>query len=330
MIDRLKPKDRGDDGGGGGGGGMREGFNLIVVLAIAAASLVAAFITFGLLDSGGQIEDNSRSLTGAIVGFVVAFSAISLAYSRLLQLQLTGMSRSLQDRNSELTREVEELRQQVIRSAERPTGYDIEVLDQHGMVMARPREYQSRGGVIIDVEQRDRLLEEGSEDFDPVPARLFVKYIPAPKKVTPDVYNEAYANRASESSLYELKACERTVVGGDDKATTALRVTTAGISSVTLTKDRLSGELKRHARAIERSRWDDIELLESPNLLPSSSLGDIEHSKVVYVRQRMTTVVCFHQDLSKVFFFGFEDDEYDFVNSVEALNRSLRSVRFLV
>ena len=324
MTDRLKPPDRGNSGG------MREGFNLIAVLLIAAASLVAAFITFGLLNSSGQIEDSSRSLTGGIVGFVVAFSAISLAYGRLLQFQVTALSHSLQERNSELNREVEELRQQVIRSAERPAGYDIEVLDQHGMVMARPREYQSRGGVIIDVEQRDLLVEDGSKDFDPVPARLFVKYIPAPNKVTPDVYYEAYANRAAESSLYELKACERTVVGGDDKATTALRVTTSGINSVTLTKDKLSGELKRHSRAIERSRWDDIEILETPNVLPSSSLGDIEHSKVVYVRQRMTTVVCFHQDLSKVFFFGFEDDEYDFVNSVEALNRSLRSVRFLV
>lgn len=307
---------------------MREGFSLVVVLSIAAASLLVASVTFGVLESSGQVADSTRSLGGAVVGFLASFSIISLTYSRLLRLQSTAINRGLQDRNSTLSRQVEELSQQLIRGAERPSGYDIEVLDQHRIVMARPREYTSRGGVIVDLEQPD---DPGAEDgtIDLVPARLFVKYIPAPEGTTVAQYYRDYAERAGNSALVEMMACERTVVGADMRAVPSLRVTSQGVMAVTVKRDPTTKTVKRHTRLIPRSSWDQITESEEPRITLPPDEDDTGTSHTFHLRVRLANVVCLHPDLEKVFFFGFEDDEDDFVDSVEALNRSLRSVRFL-
>ncbi len=308
---------------------LKEGFSLVVVLAIAAASLVVAIVTFGVLESSGEVTDSLRSVSGAVVGFLISFAVISASYARLLHIQSTAVDRRLRDRNESLREQVEELSQQLIRGAGRPEGYDIEALEHHQIVMARPSPYVSRGGVIMDLQEPPEEQPDESGEIDLVPARLFVKYIPAPRHTTVDDFYDDYASRAEDNAVYELKGCERTVVGEDIRAVPSLRVTWQGVSAVNIHRDPISAEIERHSRLIPRAGWDEVEIIETPRTKLAREEDGSFQPQTIHVRVRMANVVCFHVDLKRVFFFGFEDDEIDFVRTVEALNRSLRSVRFL-
>jgi len=60
---------------------MRDIHPLWAYIAISLLSLLVAYITFGILDSTGFIDDERIQLGGAAAGFIVIFMVVSRRYS---------------------------------------------------------------------------------------------------------------------------------------------------------------------------------------------------------------------------------------------------------
>lgn len=139
-------------------GSKTDVLNFIVWLAIAAVGLISAYVTFGILQSTASGTSQGIVVGGAIAGAIVSWAVLTSVF-----LQVRTSSGELE----RLRRKVEELQQKVIRGAPHPSGFDIEVAERHRIVLARPREWEPRGGTILDLGEQLNF-EEPLEKFPSV------------------------------------------------------------------------------------------------------------------------------------------------------------------
>lgn len=132
-------------------------FDLGIWFAIAIVGLVAAYVTFGVLQSTASGTSHGIVVGGAIAGAIVSWGVLTSVF-----LQVRTSSGELEM----LRRKIEELQQKVIRGAPRPPGFDTNVSERHRIVLANPREWEPRGGTIFDLSEPDELHRSG----DPFPA----------------------------------------------------------------------------------------------------------------------------------------------------------------
>lgn len=101
--------------------------------------IITAIVCFRILDSTAETE-SGIPLTGAIVGALVSWSALSNVF-----LQLRRSNRTTESFHDL----VDKLQNKVVRSSPLPVGYEREVDERHGLVLARPEGWKPRGGVLF-------------------------------------------------------------------------------------------------------------------------------------------------------------------------------------
>lgn len=114
-------------------------------LLIFVASLVVAYVLFGILESSGSAELRQWKLGGAFAGF--AFTAGLLAST---VLQLYREMRRTKERD--YVRQIQELQSKVIRGAPKPPGFTIDVDERHQLVFARPEGWRHKAGALYSYE----------------------------------------------------------------------------------------------------------------------------------------------------------------------------------
>lgn len=126
-------------------------FDLIVLLLILAGGLVTAYVSFGILSSAAQGQFAKYSFSGAFAGAIISWAALTSVY-----LQLRGSNKEI----DELRARNEELQHKLIRGAPKPEGFTIEVDERQRIVLARPEEWEPKGGVIFDLELSDQKMKK--------------------------------------------------------------------------------------------------------------------------------------------------------------------------
>ena len=143
-------------------------FDAVVWFFIAAVGLVAAYVCFGILNSEVSGRFQEYSVGGAIAGAVVSWAVLTSVY-----LQLRGSSNELQ----ELRNRSNELQSKLIRGAPRPQGFETEVDERQRIVLARPKDWQPKGGTMFDLQLPDETMKSG----DTFPAAFRCFFVPIEK-----------------------------------------------------------------------------------------------------------------------------------------------------
>lgn len=84
-----------------------------------------------------------------------------------------------------------------------------------------------------------------------------------------------------------------------------------------------------HADSPAASQSADAPAAHEPKADPAIMEEETEERMRYLVKINHMTVFCYHEELSKIFYFDFYDDRDDFPRSSEAFNRILESTRFL-
>ena len=176
--------------------------DMLPLVAIGLLGGGAAYVCFGLLDSAANVE-SGYSISGAIVGLLLSWSALGSLY-----MNLRRDSREF----GELVRDNRELSRKLLRSA--PRRFELEVDDHQRVVLARPREWERGGGTIFDYQTGlEHMVEE-----DVFPARFSLVYEPVLDDVTPDQFYQRVRG-SYDDYLTEMGASyssETIQVGGTD------------------------------------------------------------------------------------------------------------------
>src|SRR5215213_50763 len=150
------------------GMGKDKLIDLVAVVAIALIGLLTAYVCFGLLQSQATTDGSAipgYSLGGAIAGALATVSLLSTIYLRIRKS--SGDLQQLRDENQnelqKLRESNQELQQKLIRGAPRPKGFDTEVSELEKIVLARPRDWTPRGGVIFEYELPKSEARKGDE-----------------------------------------------------------------------------------------------------------------------------------------------------------------------
>lgn len=144
---------------------MEKTFDLIAVVVIAAVGLFIAYVTFGILDSQADAKIKSYSVSGAIAGALISISLLASVYMQLRKSSIEV--HELRSRNKQLE-------SKVIRGAPKPKDFEIEVAEPQHLVLARPRTWEPKGGVIFNFEKPESDMKEG----DIFPAQFTVSFTP--------------------------------------------------------------------------------------------------------------------------------------------------------
>ena len=194
---------------------FRELIDVVIWLLIAVVGLVTAYVTFGVLQSTASGEAHGIAVSGAIAGAIVSWAVLTSVF---LQVRSSG------GELDRLRRKVEELQQKVIRGAPHPPGFETEIAERHRIVLARPREWEPRGGTILDLGKPLESLQ-GDDTF---PAAFSCYSVPLRGvDITPAKrYSEEIkaAEVAQKEGKVEALTFERFNVGGDASPIESLKV----------------------------------------------------------------------------------------------------------
>jgi hypothetical protein len=222
-------------------------FDLVVWLFIASVGLAAAYVCFGVLSSQANGRYGPYSVSGAIAGALISWGVLTSVY-----LQLRGSSNELQ----ELRKRTEELQGKLIRGAPRPQGFDTEVDERQRIVLARPKEWEPKGGVIFELE----LPPEKMKEHDAFPAAFRCSYIPMERdsKQTREEYYRKVLNVfkvLTTSGQYLSFSHELMRIGGEAGSVESLKVIANQAAQITITKNQETGRIKRDWTQVP---WQDF------------------------------------------------------------------------
>lgn len=219
-------------------------FDLVVLLFIAAVGLAAAYICFGVLSSQGSGKFEQYSLGGAITGALVSWSFLTTIY---LQVRRSG------NELDNLRKENRELQGKLIRGAPCPKGFDIEVDERQRIVLARPKDWEPKGGIIFQLE----LPEEKMKPEDDFAAMFQCSFLPIEKDKESNQTAQKYYERQLEhleasvkSGYVQSYSKEVARLGGEAASTESLKVIARQYARVK--KERDPGTLR-----VQRS-WEVI------------------------------------------------------------------------
>lgn len=139
--------------------------DLVAVAAIALIGLLTAYVCFGVLQSEATGEYQQYSVGGAIAGALASVGLLSTIYLRIRASsgELHQLSQTYQGKLAKLTEHNQELQQKLIRGAPRPPGFEIEVSERQRIVLARPKDWRPRGGIIFEYELPEAEARGGDE-----------------------------------------------------------------------------------------------------------------------------------------------------------------------
>ncbi|MFZ0751442.1 MAG: hypothetical protein WAM70_18910, partial [Pyrinomonadaceae bacterium] len=225
----------------------------VIVLFIALVGLLTAYVTFGVLKSQAEGEFQGYQLGGAIAGAIVSWSMLASVY-----LQIRKSSGELQ----ELRERNEELQQKLIRGTPRPPGFEIELAEQQKLVLARPKEWERRGGIIFDFVLPDERLQ-AKDNF---PARFLCSFIPIPKrsadpKQSKEIksctdYYEKYLMTFAGHPYIQSYTSEYISIGGDPQHTESLKIIAHQYVRIFSEKDPITSKETRNWKFIGKDAFE--------------------------------------------------------------------------
>ena len=165
-------------------------FDVMAFVLIAGLGLATAWICFGVLNSQANGRYEAYSLSGSIVGAIVSWGLLTTIFLKVRKStdELEDLRRKsaneLEDLRKKSLGEIEDLRKlnktledKLIRGAPHPDQFDIEVDERQRIVLARPRAWEPKGGVIFQLELPDKEMRP-DDDF---PASFQCWFISIPK-----------------------------------------------------------------------------------------------------------------------------------------------------
>lgn len=291
-------------------------FDLISVIVIAVIGLLTAYVTFGILESQANADIQKYSVSGAIAGAFLSWSLLASFYMQFRKS--SGQLRDLYKRN-------EELRQKLIRGAPRPSGFESEVDERQRIVLARPEKWEPCEGIIFDFEMPESLLRTG----DIFPAYFRAAFVSIKDTEKQEKFYENYIQEFKNKKSVGECASEFVYIGGEPYGIKSLKIISKQYAKSELMTEPWTGKQKRKWCVVTKEEFESRRksLAIAPNQSKiSSSVKPVvdEHLEI-----RQMVVTCYHEDLKKIFFFEFADDEPDFTKSSELFNQILNSIRFL-
>jgi hypothetical protein len=210
-------------------------FDLVVWLFIASVGLFAAYVCFGILSSQASGRYQQYSVGGAIAGALISWSVLLSVY-----LQLRGSSNELQD----LRKRTEELQSKLIRGAPRPKGFDTEVDERQRIVLARPKDWEPKGGTIFELE----LPDEKMIPNDNFAATFRCYFIPIEKgsKQTREAFHTKQLNLLKEASPFVQSYSHEVVrIGGEAGEVESLKMIVHQVARIEIKKSLETGRRER-------------------------------------------------------------------------------------
>ena len=114
---------------------------LVFGIAVVGTSIAVATVAFKFLESSAEANLQNWKLGGAFAGF--AFTALLLT-EICMQIYRRLQGNELED----YRKQVQELQAKLVRGATPSPGFVIDVDEKHFLVLARPKEWRPKGGVL--------------------------------------------------------------------------------------------------------------------------------------------------------------------------------------
>jgi hypothetical protein len=229
-------------------------FDLIAVILITVVSLFTAYLMFGILESSASAEIQHYSVGGAIAGALVTISLLASVYlqfrkrsesdelSKLIKEKAELQQRlNREDELKNLRRQNIELQQKLLRGAPQPQGFTIEVSERERIVLARPQEWEPRGGIIFDFELPDKSMHEN----DIFPARFTCYYSPVGEEHQEDYY-QRYRESVFDAQFVESHTSEYIFLGGETQGVRSLKVIAKEYVQVRIRNAPVTGKVFRN------------------------------------------------------------------------------------
>lgn len=240
--------------------------DLVAVVTIALVGLLTAYVCFGLLQSEASGEFQQYSVGGAIAGALASVSLLSTTY---LQIRKSGGEiQKLRETN-------QELQQKIIRGAPRPPGFDTEVSERQRIVLARPKDWKPRGGIIFEYELPQAEAREGDE----FRARFRCSYSMISKddeaklglsgngikqwrsscdgEALRKCYERVLHNTLNDTCIQSYTS-EFVYLGGESQATKCLKIIAREYVRIHEQKDPLSGKVATYWNPISRDEYERL------------------------------------------------------------------------
>lgn len=252
-------------------------------IIIILISLFAAYICFHVLESSASGELKEWKLGGAFAGF--AFTLVTLS-PIVMQIYKTLDSKQ----NEEYRRTIKELEMKLIKGAQCPEGYSIDLDERHKVVFSRPDEWVPLGGLLYQY-----IDKKGTDNFH---ANFNVGYSDADdiKVYSP----QFFANPEDMESLY-IKAVEMHIESVQKQIPSYNRTS---LSKEYIKIDEIKSMKYIHGYSVN---------LDGKNTLDLTQIGVF-----VYVKK-------YH----KLYAFTFSDDKTSFLKTSEIFSNIISSIRFL-
>ena len=245
-------------------------FTVVVWGLIVVAGLGAAYLCFGILHSQANEKVAQYSVDGAIAGALISWGVLLSIY---LQLQNSG--NGIRD----LRRENEDLKHKLIRGAPRPQGFDIEVDERQRIVLARPKDWEPKGGIIFQLELANAKMERD----DTFAATFQCSFVPIPKdsnQTLADFHSNQIksGDQLVRTGYIQSYSHEIVRLGGDATGVESLKFIARQFARVEITTDPAT---QRQTRSWWRVTWAEFANVAgwistfAPNLIPTGAPNTI-------------------------------------------------------
>jgi hypothetical protein len=313
----------------------------IIVGVIALIGIFTAVVTFGILKSQAQGEIGPYQVGGAIAGALVSWSLLASLY---LQIRKSSnepekLREQIKAEEQKFQEQIGVLQQKILRGSPCPAGFIAEISEQQKIVLARPEKWHKRGGMMFDVE-----MVEMKQD-DQYPARFTCSFVPITsdyEKLGMDGFYDVFEENIRLNPYNYYTRCEYIYIGGDQyHAKKSIKLIARQHMRLEFYANPYGGKNRMESSVVsEREYTKHTGSAAPPNAGASDESDGLRTSQEVrvngrdpvevkYVEISHMFVACYREELKKVFFFEFMDDEKDFGRTSEIFNQVLTSTRFL-
>jgi hypothetical protein len=216
-------------------------FDLVIWVLIASAGIVAAYVCFGILRSEATGRLREYSVGGAIAGALVSWGVLTSVY-----LQLKGSSDELRG----LRHRARELEQKLIRGAPRPQGFETEVDERQRVVLARPKDWQPKGGTILELEARSETMRP--EDTFAAYFRFFFVPLDRSTSSAAEYYEKELKALREAAAYWHGFSHEMVRLGGDLSGVESLKLIIRQFVRTELKTSPETGQVEREWNVVSR------------------------------------------------------------------------------
>jgi hypothetical protein len=309
--------------------------DLLVFLIIIVSGVFAGWGGW-LLGSTIHTKTGETEISGAVAGLLVIWPALVTVFLKLRKLRQAHEDSGIKRDFEKLQAKHDELKQKLIRSAPCPRGYKISLDENQKLILARPAEWTSRGGVIFD-------FDGASSTADILPARFLVHYYPIEHQGNTqpnaqlhehelrEAHYNAIARHFEEDTSVRVVTKSRTYLGGDTTPIECLRLVMRGYHKIAFKKDAVTGRTTRDLKAIHQDEFEELPTYDvsAASAVASENWGEGQLEEWWGEETEHTIVRCYHYELRCVYSFELFDNLRDISESSKKFERALLTVRFL-